>query len=573
MDIAVPSFVPPLQSRDATAPTRYHPPSTPSRGIILVPNSSPLTQSTGYHQPYQPYHLQNTQDSSSMIGFSQFNQWSQSGPSTVPDVLSSSSEFVHGSGPAHATFTRPSRPWGGDVRPLSEVDGLADEGPPRKRINRGTSSDAQPFGTMTPGSPDIQRPGQRRKQNTSAEGQSHSSDDSMMDSRSSLGGPSKRIVRGERPSHADSYEFTVFQLSHPGHDPTTLKAAWIEAKGNDNKASSLLSDSSWKPQPTSTPSNSSTKVPSTPIPGHPVEIGRVEEVDEATKAHRVALKEKAKKSSIYANRATLDTRRSPAVNNIVIPGAMSPASPSSTPAIVVPRRKRAKKLIISDDEAEATESEDELPKARKYGEIPREKAAFEYFNQANADAIQELTGKHSNHLYQVLITHITAGCTLEHAEKIIELRPYASIADLNTKLNQGKKKAGPSGISPRMFEDCQEILQGYDTVDGILEECEKIGSTLRAVIATWTAEESSGKGKGKEVSFPQDQAEEDSLNLCSLNIANAASKGYISSQPSTIAEGIMLKDYQLLGINWLFLLYKKKHSCILADEMGLSFLV
>jgi SWI/SNF-related matrix-associated actin-dependent regulator 1 of chromatin subfamily A len=58
-----------------------------------------------------------------------------------------------------------------------------------------------------------------------------------------------------------------------------------------------------------------------------------------------------------------------------------------------------------------------------------------------------------------------------------------------------------------------------------------------------------------------------------LNIANAASKGYISSQPSTIAEGIMLKDYQLLGINWLFLLYKKKHSCILADEMGLSFLV
>lgn len=423
-------------------------------------------------------------------------------------------------------------------------------------MNRGTSSDALPLGMVTPGSPDIQRPGQRRKQNMNAERQSHSSDESMLDVRSSLEGPSKRIVRGQRPDHPDSYVFTVFQLSHPGYDLATLKAAWNEASGNDNKASLLLSDSSWKPQPTSTPSNSDAvnKAPSTPAPELPtIEIGRVEEVDEATKVQRAALREKAKKSYIYANRATLDTTRSPAVTNIPIPRAMSPTSPS-TPAIIAPRRKRPKKLILSDDEAEASESEEELPRSRQNGEISRERAAFEYFNQASPDAIQELTG-----------------CTPEQAQKIIELRPYFSIADLNTKLNQGKKKAGPSGISPRMFEDCQEILQGYDTVDGILEECEKIGTTLRAAIATWTTEDSSSKGKGKEASLAPDQIEEDSLSLRSLKISNdAASKGYISSQPSIIAEGITLKDYQLLGINWLFLLYRKRHSCILADEMGLG---
>ncbi|KAG1732213.1 SNF2 family N-terminal domain-containing protein [Suillus paluster] len=552
-NVALPSFVPPPQSRDATAPARYHPPATPSRGIVLVPNSSPLLPDAGYHQPYQPHHLQYTQGSSSATGPGQYNLWSQSGPSTVPDVLSSSSGFVH-SGPTHASFTRPSRPWAGDVRPLSEVDGLGDEGPPRKRINRGTPSDARPIGMVTPGSPDIQRPGQRRKQNMSAERQSQSSDESMLDVRSSLEGPSKRIVR--RPDHADSYEFTVFQLSHPGRDLATLKAAWNEARGNDNKASLLLSDSSWKPAPASTPSSSATvtKAPSMPPPEpSAVETGRVEEVDEATKAIRAALREKAKKSSIYANRATLDTTRSPAVTNIAIPRAMSPTSPS-TPAIRAPRRKRPKKLIISDDEAEASESEEELPRASQNGEISRERTAFEYFNQANADAIQELTG-----------------CTPEQAEKIIELRPYSSITDLNTKLNQGKKKAGPSGISPRMFEDCQEILAGYDTVDGILQECEKIGSTLRAAIATWTTEDSSNKGKGKEASLAPDQIEEDSLSLRSLKISNdAASKGYVSSQPSIIAEGITLKDYQLLGINWLWLLYRKRHSSILADEMGLG---
>lgn len=460
------------------------------------------------------------------------------------------------------------------MRPLSEVESFGDEGPPRKRINRGTPSDSLPLGMVTPGSPDIQHPGQRRKQNVNAERQSHSSDESMLDVRSSLEGPSKRIVRGQRPDHTDSYVFTVFQLSHPGHDLATLKAAWNEANGNDNKASLLLSDSSWKPQSTFTPSNSAIAIqaPSMPAPEPPTveNTGRVEEVDEATKTQRAALREKAKKSSIYANRATLDTTRSPAIPNIPISRAMSPASPS-TPAIMAPRRKRPKKLILSDDEAEASESEEELPRTRQNGEISRERAAFEYFNQANADAIQELTGKSFLLLsLSSAAAKITKGCTPEQAQKIIELRPYSSIADLNTKLNQGKKKAGPSGISPRMFEDCQEILQGYDTVDGILEECERIGSTLRAAIATWTTEDSSSKGKGKEASLVLDQIEEGSLSLRALKISNdAASKGFISSQPSMIAEGITLKDYQLLGINWLFLLYRKKHSCILADEMGL----
>ena len=32
----------------------------------------------------------------------------------------------------------------------------------------------------------------------------------------------------------------------------------------------------------------------------------------------------------------------------------------------------------------------------------------------------------------------------------------------------------------------------------------------------------------------------------------------------------VLKDYQLVGLNWLALLFDKQLSCILADEMGLG---
>lgn len=62
-----------------------------------------------------------------------------------------------------------------------------------------------------------------------------------------------------------------------------------------------------------------------------------------------------------------------------------------------------------------------------------------------------------------------------------------------------------------------------------------------------------------------DEAEEGSMNLKSVK---SATKEYFAQQPAMLASGVMLKDYQLLGINWLYLLYKKEYSCILADEMG-----
>lgn len=43
---------------------------------------------------------------------------------------------------------------------------------------------------------------------------------------------------------------------------------------------------------------------------------------------------------------------------------------------------------------------------------------------------------------------------------------------------------------------------------------------------------------------------------------------YIREQPKALESGVILKDYQLLGLNWLNELHSKKLSCILADEMG-----
>ena len=132
--------------------------------------------------------------------------------------------------------------------------------------------------------------------------------------------------------------------------------------------------------------------------------------------------------------------------------------------------------------------------------------------------------------------------------------------DLKSKLNQGRRKAGPAGISPSMFADCVTILKGYRAVDDVLEQCERIGSDLKSIVDSWTTHHSRAGGS---------QPEGDGDDVVSLtDLSSVVAKGFIRRQPATLSSTVSLKEYQLIGLNWLKLLYSKKYSCILADEMG-----
>lgn len=159
---------------------------------------------------------------------------------------------------------------------------------------------------------------------------------------------------------------------------------------------------------------------------------------------------------------------------------------------------------------------------------------------------------------------------MDQAKKIIELRPFPSADDLKTKLGQGRKKAGPAGISSRMFEDCLNIFAGYGRVDDILQDCEQIGAELKSEITRWTDSGSAKPGRATSSSrSPSISADgEGALSLTAQALSDRKPSYYLSSQPSLISKDVQLKGYQLVGVNWLNLLYRKKLSCILADEMG-----
>ncbi|PPQ67269.1 hypothetical protein CVT25_005853 [Psilocybe cyanescens] len=531
--------LPPAQSRDASGPSRFFPNPHSSPVHVLAPNSSPISNGDSSSRAYpSAISLQHSPIASSSNS-SHTNIWPSARINFTSDPLTAPSRFVSNGNSLHASSLSQ---YSGDE--LSNHE----EGPPRKKINRGTSEDASTI-LGSPSSPDIQRVGKRRHVSTiSVDSMSISSEESHPKPGRILAGSSKSRLTKSRPSPSpEAYtvipaidrKFNMFMMTHPGEDNAKVHAAWMQAGCDNNKADAFLRDPAWSPAPPS----------STAVDREA--LGRVKEIEEASKAQRAAVKEKGKKSMIYANRPGLELKApatpppSKPIVDLTTPSYTNLTSPS-TPAIRLPRRQRAKKLVIhSDDESayedlESNDEDESMKQARL--ESAYETRALDYLNTSESDALQELTG-----------------CTPEQAKAIIALRPFSSAEDIRTKLGQGKKKAGPTGISPRMFEDCTQILKGYGSVDNVLESCEKIGLTLRTTISSWTTERNPNA---------DENADEGALSLLSIKpLKNPKAQNYLTSQPKLLAQSVVLKEYQLLGVNWLNLLYRSSLSCILADEM------
>lgn len=94
-------------------------------------------------------------------------------------------------------------------------------------------------------------------------------------------------------------------------------------------------------------------------------------------------------------------------------------------------------------------------------------------------------------------------------------------------------------------------------------------SSTDSPAAALTAEETAAAIGTGMTELSEDVLEESKKQDASEEVKKAF-EDYIYTQPKLLAEGFKLKSYQLLGVNWLNMLYRKNISCILADEMGLG---
>jgi SWI/SNF-related matrix-associated actin-dependent regulator of chromatin subfamily A containing DEAD/H box 1 len=407
-----PSYPPPQQSRDATTSSHYFY-NPPNMGNVLVPSSSPILQPA---QPnYTPYSHSPVNDTPQTAGFASHSSqsssgvWGAYGGYPAADPLSAPTGFTVRGG---APYMSPNHSSGSNSgRSFPGANGHYEEGPPRKRLNRGPDSNDSLDLFAVPSTPQsiaLSPPGHLTR-----DASMQSSDDELprlgdMASSSS----SRRIIRNgagastaspilnasQSSEDEDMKRFTRFKMMQPMEAPGRVRAAWEEAEGDDKKASALLCNPNWSPKTTASPTLSRREI-----------TGRVKEIDDATKAQRAATKEKGKKSMIYANRSVLETKvqvTPQAVKTAAIDLA-TPNTPTS-PDVRMPRRRLIKRRVDSESEAEnsdASENRKVNLKAKtlplptptpapivKHKHLSGEAQALSYFNTKNAEGLQEITG-------------------------------------------------------------------------------------------------------------------------------------------------------------------------------------
>uniref|UniRef100_A0A1B6BYB9 SWI/SNF-related matrix-associated actin-dependent regulator of chromatin subfamily A containing DEAD/H box 1 homolog n=2 Tax=Clastoptera arizonana TaxID=38151 RepID=A0A1B6BYB9_9HEMI len=116
--------------------------------------------------------------------------------------------------------------------------------------------------------------------------------------------------------------------------------------------------------------------------------------------------------------------------------------------------------------------------------------------------------------------------TQKRVQEIMELRPFKDWLDLEKKVSQSKC------LTSDIYSAILQIINARDVVSNLMKKCETIAKNLER------------------------------------EIADGSKK--IKHQPSLLNDELMLKDYQMDGLNWLAVMNNQGLSGILADEMGLG---
>ncbi|KAH6675494.1 family helicase/ATPase-like protein [Halenospora varia] len=249
----------------------------------------------------------------------------------------------------------------------------------------------------------------------------------------------------------------------------------------------------------------------------------------------------------------------------------SPATPMvSSPLKLPPQSSPAASIhedFDSDDSGVASESEEDLE---------LEGRVLKYLNSCSAEDLVELTN-----------------ITKEIAEIMLAPRPFKNLDAArtveNTKTLKSGKKSARAPIGNKIVDTALDMFVGYEAIDVLVSTCESLGKPLAEEMGKWGFDVF-GASKDGELEFTSLEDDAESLRdsgIGSPSSGNASPRNAdddirpatvprkrsnvtFLKKPDMMAEDTVLKDYQVVGLNWLALMYRHKLSCILADEMGLG---
>ena len=210
-----------------------------------------------------------------------------------------------------------------------------------------------------------------------------------------------------------------------------------------------------------------------------------------------------------------------------------------------------------------------------------ESQALEFFNSCSGSDLADI-----------------AAISSEIAQSLLAKRPFSSLNGIRKISDQppkDKKLRKAKLIGDRIVDKCLEMWAGYEAVDNLVRRCKDLAQPLQAAMGQWGIdvygmaskkgeleiveidELSGGGGKDSGIGTPSSRSVsvDRDLDGDTPKILSAR-KPIFFGQPSNMANDVVLKDYQIVGMNWLSLLFeqgqKLSHDfgAILADDMGLG---
>lgn len=248
-------------------------------------------------------------------------------------------------------------------------------------------------------------------------------------------------------------------------------------------------------------------------------------------------------------------------------------SPELSP-VQKPLQQRPKKkdvIVLDDSDSDSGVEETEAtPEPKVSPESTFDRRLLKFFNECSLADLVDLTAQQP-----------------EVIQTVLDQRPFDSldvirtISDKPEATKSGKRsKARPVG--DRIVDICIEMWTGYDAVDELVEECERIAKPIQEALKSWgTGSATNSVGELHLLSL--DETHDSGIGTPSSSVPDRDTsvspalrpnvKGKFLGQPESMNSEITLKDFQLVGLNWLNLLWTKRETaqgCILADEMGLG---
>lgn len=239
-------------------------------------------------------------------------------------------------------------------------------------------------------------------------------------------------------------------------------------------------------------------------------------------------------------------------------------------------------VVVSDDDAGIVAISDDDSDAGANSDRDHtfsESSLVDFFNTCSVEAMVDLSGHKE-----------------EDVSKLLEDRPFRSLdairqvhvdAKAAQEQEKGKKKARKPRITfgARLVESAEDMWDAYSTIDSVVKQCESLGKPMVAGMARWginifgastdgevdavTLDDSSDTSSTRDSGYHTPKSGHGS-DTEGADLRKTSSKMKLLKQPAIMNDDIELKDYQVVGLNWLNLLWHNGISGILADDMGLG---